>query len=120
MKLVNLDNERILAWEVQEARTFLQKMKGMVFTQKLQIGSALHIHSSKLIYPFFIAESVDVLHLDSKRQIVGIEENVYPGTEVTTYDHATSVVKLPAGRIKETETKVGQAVQFKIREEILC
>lgn len=117
MRLINIHNKRILAWQVQEAITFVEKMKELLFSYPLSFGSALHIHSGRSIYPIFHDYCVDILHLDSTQHIIGIEEDVHPGTEGRTYRSAVSVVKLPAGRVRETETKIGQAVQFKLMEE---
>lgn len=112
MKLINLDNGQVVANDVQEARTFLKRLKGLMFTKQLPSGCALHIQPCQSIHTFFMNYSIDILHLDRDYRVVATEENVAPGKIGKKVLQTASVVELPAGSIHQTDTQVGQAVQF--------
>jgi len=56
--------------------------------------------------------SIDVLYLDSNHKVIAVEKNVRPGKFGRIHRKAASVIELPIGIISETETEIGQEVQF--------
>jgi uncharacterized membrane protein (UPF0127 family) len=113
MKLVNLSNGEVLAEQVMEARTFMQRLKGLMLTKVLPAGNGLHITPCRSVHTFFMNYSIDVLHLDSGSSIVALEPDLKPGRVGKSNRTTASVVELPAGTIARTKTELGQAVQFK-------
>jgi len=118
LKLVNLDTGEILADQVLQAYSFAKRLKGLMFTRSLASGACLHIKPCRSIHTFFMNYPIDVLHLDASNRVVGIEANVQPGKVGAAYPHSVSVVELPAGRIEQAKTKIGQTVHFKPKGEI--
>ncbi len=114
--MINLNTNRILAWEIKQAKSFLQRMKG-VFSSGLPFGSALFIHRCRMVNTLFMNQAVDVLYVNECQQIVGLEQNVQPGSLVRKFRQSVSVIKLPAGTILRTETQVGQAIYLKKIEQ---
>lgn len=112
MKLVNLDNGQVIATNVQKAYTFAKRLKGLMFTSESSSGCALHIRPCRSIHTFFMNYAIDVLYLDPDQKIVEVDEYIQPRRIGKMVKKAFSVVELPAGRIKETQTTIGQAVQF--------
>lgn len=112
MAIFNLNTGRILAWDVREARSFGKRLNGLMFTSRFPSGCALHLTPCHSIHTFFMKFPIDVVYLDMKREIVGIEHRLPPGTMGKRFKHAVSVIELPAGVVEQTETKVGQAVSF--------
>lgn len=118
MRLVNLDTGEVLAEQVNEARTFLRRLKGLLFTKTLAEGNCLHIEPCRSIHTFFMNYAIDVLYLDAGGQIVAMEKNVEPGRTGGRFRNTASVVELPAGSMEHTQTKIGQTVQFYQKGEI--
>jgi uncharacterized membrane protein (UPF0127 family) len=113
LKLVNLDNGAVIGWEIRKAYTFLRRLMGLAFTKELPVGYALHIQPCRSVHTFFMNYALDVIYLDEQMKVVGCEEYLQPGKIGKQFPGVRSVVELPAGRIRETETSVGQALQFK-------
>ena len=112
MKLINLDNGQVLAQEVRLANTFFRRLKGLMFTKQLEESCGLHIQPCRSVHTFFMNYGIDVIHLDGKNKVVLLEEGLQPSKFGQANRHTVSVVELPAGRIKETQTKVGDFLEF--------
>lgn len=112
MMLINRLNGKVLANDVRRAETFWSRFKGLMFTSALRPGTALHIQPCQSIHTFFMRYSIDVLYLDSNHKVIAVEKNVRPGKFGRIHRKASSVVELPIGIVSETETEIGQEVQF--------
>ncbi|MDQ0256990.1 uncharacterized membrane protein (UPF0127 family) [Evansella vedderi] len=112
MKLVNLSNGKVIASNVNEANTFFKRLKGLMFTKMLHRDAGLHIKPCQSVHTFFMNYCLDILYIDKSDTIVAIDEAMAPGKVGRHYRKAASVIELPAGKVKETETKVGQSLKF--------
>ena len=112
MTLVNATNGRLLADDVAKAHGFATRLKGLLFTRDFPYGQALHIQPCNQIHTFFMKYSIDVLHLNERHEVVGIEENVRPGRIGRKYAGTVSVVELPSGTIDLTHTELGHKLSF--------
>lgn len=56
--------------------------------------------------------AIDVLYLNELNVVVAIDESFEPGKVGKLFSDANSVVELPSGTVKLTETKVGDEVTF--------
>jgi uncharacterized membrane protein (UPF0127 family) len=56
---------------------------------------------------------IDVLYLSEDYEIVGMDETMKPATVGKYQRRAVSVLELPAGTIKATETKIGHYLTIK-------
>ncbi|MCT4607057.1 MAG: DUF192 domain-containing protein [Marinisporobacter sp.] len=113
MKLVNLDNGQILATRVHIANTFYKRLKGLMFSKNLPPDDVLYIQPCRGIHTFFMNYNIDVLHLDSFKKVVAIEENLRPGKIGKVHPLTTEIIELPAGKIEKTQTKLGHKVKLK-------
>lgn len=112
MKAINLNNGQVLAWKVQEAFTFFKRLRGLLFTRNLCNGGALYIQPCSSVHTFFMNYSIDILYLDADQTIIGMDENLQPGHMGRKFIRTVSVVELPSGKIKETETQLGHSIKF--------
>lgn len=110
-QLVNLSNGEILANHVDEAASFWRRFRGLMFTSNFPSGGALHIKPCRSIHTFFMNYAIDVMYLDTNFEIVGIDIAIPPGKVGKSYPNANSVIELPARRVLETETKIGQYIK---------
>lgn len=112
MKLIDKETNTIISENLQVADTYFKRLKGLMFTKDLPAHNALQIIPCKEIHTFFMNYSIDVLYLDSKNNIVFIDENLKPGKIGKLVINAKSVIELRKGKIKESDIKVGQTVAF--------
>lgn len=112
MMLMNRETGKVLANDVRVARTFWSRFRGLMFTSEFRTGTALHIQPCQSIHTFFMKYSIDVLYLDSDYKVIAVEKSVRPGRFGRIHRKVSSVVELPIGKISETETEIGQEVQF--------
>jgi uncharacterized protein len=57
--------------------------------------------------------SIDVLYLSKDLEIVGLDETIKPATVGKYQKRAYSVLELPAGTIRKTDTKIGNYLTIK-------
>jgi uncharacterized membrane protein (UPF0127 family) len=119
LEVINQDNGQILAYKAQTAYSFFRRLKGLMFTRQLPAGSAIHLHPCRSVHTYFMNYSIDVLYLDSEQRVIGMEEALHPGKAGRRYRKTVSVVELPAGTIRETQTMAGHALQFENEKERL-
>lgn len=112
MRLVNLETGDVLAERVMEAKTFMKRLKGLLFSEPLPKGACLHIEPCRSIHTYWMNYAIDVLHLDDKLQVTGIETEVEPGRIGRTFSRTASVVEFPAGSLDPVRLRLGQAVAF--------
>lgn len=110
--LINLSNNQILASKMGQAYTFLRRLKGLMFTKDLPTDCALHIRPCRSVHTFFMNYSIDVLYLNANYKIVAIDEQLCPGKVGKMYAEAVSVIELPAGTARRTDTQIGHVVQL--------
>jgi uncharacterized membrane protein (UPF0127 family) len=112
LKLINLDNGKILATRVHLANTFYKRFKGLMFSRNLPPDDALYIQPCRGIHTFFMNYNIDVLHLDSLKKVVAIEKNLHPGKIGKVHPLTIEIIELPAGKIEKTQTRLGHKIQL--------
>lgn len=117
MKAINQDNGQILASRVEGAYTFIKRLRGLLFTKSLPNGDALHIQPCRSVHTFLMNYAIDILYLDKHQKVIGMDESLQPGQTGRKFRQTYSVIELPLGIIKETNTQVGQTVILKNENE---
>ena len=64
-----------------------------------------------------IAFPIDVLFLDASGTVVSLEENLGPGRFAPVRWSARTVLELPAGTLRTSQTGVGDRIEFQATEE---
>jgi uncharacterized protein len=112
MKLINKKNREILADKLEIANNPFKRMKGLLGRNSLNVGEALHIIPCKSIHSFFMKFRFDAIFLNKKNKVVYLIENM-PAWSVSKICFSSfSVVELPSGVIKESETNIGDVLEF--------
>lgn len=112
MKLINKKNEKILADNIKIANNPFSRMKGLLGKQKLNSGEGLHIMPCNSIHSCFMKFRFDAIFLNKKNEVVAFIENMPAWKFSKIYFSAYSVVELSSGIIKETETNIGDVLEF--------
>tara|TARA_B100000315_G_C14484955_1_gene544732 strand:- start:463 stop:726 length:264 start_codon:yes stop_codon:yes gene_type:complete len=78
--------------------------KALIFTFNKEKKHSLHM--------FFVFYPIDVLWLDSKKQVVDLKENFKPFSIATPKNPATFIIELPQNTINTTKTELGDTIQW--------
>ena len=62
------------------------------------------------IHMFFVFFPIDVLWLDAEQRVVAVREYMQPFSLPTTATSGVYLVEIPAGIVKESETKIGDKI----------
>ncbi|WP_407269465.1 DUF192 domain-containing protein [Radiobacillus sp. PE A8.2] len=112
MKLVNLSNDQVIAEQIGQAYSFFKRLKGLMFTDQLSLGTGLHIKPCQSVHTYFMNYSIDILYVNKNNIVVAIDEALEPGKVGKRYADAVSVIELPAGAAKKSLTRVGHNLNF--------
>ncbi|MFC4557614.1 DUF192 domain-containing protein [Virgibacillus kekensis] len=112
IELVNCSTGQVIASEMQTAYSFWRRFKGLMLVKEIPENFALHIAPCSSIHTFFMKCRIDILYLNQKNEIVGMEENFAPSKVGRLLTGVKSVIELPAGKIKASAVKIGHAVAF--------
>ena len=110
--LKNITKDKIIAEDIIVADSFFKRLKGLMFTKELSPQAGMYIYPCSSIHTFFMNYTIDVLYLDVNNKILAIDEDMKPRKVGKIVRGAVAVVELNSGRVKETNTRIGQTVQF--------
>jgi len=103
-----------LATELMIARTHWTRFRGLMATDgsRFRRGQGLWISPSHGIHTFAMRFPIDVVYLDPDRIVIHMEEEVKPWRMAAVRIKAASVLELPIGAIRESQTALGDLVDI--------
>jgi uncharacterized protein len=117
MRAFNSTKRRILGTRVREAKTLLERMRGLLGTRGLEGGEGLWIAPCASVHSFGMGYPIDVVFLDAGGTVVGLVPSLSPNRITRWFPRASGALELPAGTIGETETEPGDRVEFREEED---
>ena len=108
---VNVTRGTVLATRLEVAGTGPSRTKGLLGRDCLMPGEGLWIVPCEAVHTFFMRFPIDLVYLDRKKQIKKLCSNV-SAWRMSACLTAHSVIELPAGVIRETQTRPGDAVEI--------
>lgn len=112
MKLINKKNGWVLADNLEVADSFLKRTKGLLGRSGICRGEGLHIIPCSSIHSFFMKFDFDAVFINKKNEVVYLNKNMPAWRVSKVCFSANSVIELPAGIINETETEIGDVLEF--------
>jgi hypothetical protein len=88
-----------------------KRNKGLLGRKGLAAGEGLWIIPCESVHTFFMQFAIDLVYLDRKNKIRKICESV-PPWRLSVCLSAHSILELPAGTIRSTETQRGDTLEF--------
>ncbi len=85
---------------------------GLLGTTSLNPGCGLLIFPTQAVHTFGMKYPIDVLFLDGKKRVVGLRAAVKPYRVTPIYWRAECVLELPAGTAKDSQTAVGDVLDW--------
>lgn len=102
----NLDRGKILGERIQLADRWWSRARGLIGTT-LREGDGLLIRPCRAVHMFGMGYSIDVAFLDAGSRVVATYAELRPGRITRFHRSATAALELPAGKLAETGTGVG-------------
>jgi uncharacterized membrane protein (UPF0127 family) len=107
-----------LATNLLIARTHWTRFRGLMATDSSRFppGHGLWISPSHGIHTFAMRFPIDALYLDRDRIVIHLEEGLKPWRVAAVRVQAASVLELPTGTIRESQTVLGDQVDISFEE----
>jgi len=113
VQILNLTKGAVIAQEAQLATSLGQRIKGLLGKRSLSADEALILKPCSSIHTFFMHFAIDVLFLDKNMRIIRLTQNMSPSRLSPIVWASCMVIELPAGKISQINTHVGDRVEFK-------
>ena len=113
VQIFNVAKGAVIAQQAKLTVSFGQRMKGLLGQDSLAANEALIIKPCSSIHTFFMRFAIDVLFLDKNMQIVRLIQNMPPNRLSPIVWASKMAIELPAGKISQTNTQVGDKVVFR-------
>ena len=107
----NLTRETIIAERAEVASSGPKRSKGLLGRKALDPGGGMWIIPCESVHTFFMQFALDLIYLDRKHRIKKLRSNVGPW-RVSACLTAHSIIELPCGTIKDSESRVGDLLQL--------
>ena len=112
-EIMNVTRNICLAKKAHIAQTPWKRVVGLLGRKALPEEGALVIKPCNSIHTFFMAFTIDVLFLDPQNKIVKAIKNMSPNRLSPIVWTSKMVIELPAGRISQTRTQIGDRLEFR-------
>ena len=111
LRVTNLTRNTMLATCMEVAESAAMRNKGLLGRKQLAPGEGLWISPCEAVHTFWMKFPIDLVYLDRKNRIRKLVSAV-PPWRLSACLRAHSVVELPAGTIRETQTQPGDTLEF--------
>ena len=109
MKIFNLTKNKLIASNAKEPSSPLAEAVGLIGARK---ASAFILKTRFGIHTFGLLFSIDVLILDKENKVARMRENLKPFRFFIWKPHYNTVIELPGGSIKKSNTTIGDKLSF--------
>ncbi|HDD31894.1 MAG TPA: DUF192 domain-containing protein [Thermococcus litoralis] len=118
--LINKTKSKIWSGRVKVADTFFRRFRGLMLKPTIDYALVFvlpretRINAS--IHMFFMLQSIDVIFLDSSREIVDLKR-AHPWRIYMPRESAKYIIEAPLGVIDYLNAEIGDEVDWKVEEE---
>lgn len=113
-RITNQTRGQLLACNALLAKTYWQRMLGLMGRKSLAQGEGLIIYPCSSVHTHWMRFAIDIIYVNKDNVIVGIDSNLQPWRIGMFYRHIQYVVELPAGTAAGTSTQVGDRLVLEI------
>jgi uncharacterized membrane protein (UPF0127 family) len=111
LQVRNITRDSVLATRLQVADSSPKRNKGLLGRSSLAPGEGLWILPCEAVHTFGMRFSIDLVYLDSKNRIRKLCARV-PPWRLSACFSAHSILELPSGAIRASETRLGDTLEF--------
>ena len=102
----------LIANEVKEAKSFMARLRGLMYKKDLPSGEALLIKPCDSIHTFGMRFAIDVLFIDSAGTILRAVHSLKPGKVIGPVRKAIAVLEMISGSLPGEIELEGKTVRF--------
>jgi uncharacterized membrane protein (UPF0127 family) len=113
LQVSNLTRNTVLASCIEVADSAGKRSKGLLGRERLFPGEGLWIIPCEAVHTFWMRFPIDLVYLDRKKRIRKLRGEVRPW-RLSACLSAHSVLELPSGTIRETQTEPGDTLEFSV------
>lgn len=110
-KISNVTRGSILADRVEVADHGAQRSKGLLGRAGLGAGEGLWILPCEAVHTFGMRFPIDLVYIDRKKRVKKVRSDVVPW-RMSACLSAHSVVELPRGTVRASQTSSGDSLEF--------
>jgi len=111
LRVSNLTRNTVLATSMEVANTDSKRRKGLLGREGLSSGEGLWLCPCEAVHTFWMRFPIDLVYLDRKNRIRELTSDVRPW-RLSGCFRAHSVIELPSGTIRATQTQPGDILEF--------
>lgn len=112
MRIINTSRGVALADQCELARSFLARGRGLMGRPSLAVGAGMLIDPCSSVHTFFMQFPIDVIFLDRRHVVVGLQAAMPPNRPYAGAWRARATLELPAGVIAATGTQIGDQIHI--------
>jgi len=112
MSAINQTKKTVLALDIRVARSFFERVRGLIGSSSLEPGEGFLIPSCKGIHTFGMNYPIDAIYINRGGEVIGIMSHLAPNSIGIVNFRAHSVLELPPGVIEGTHTEVGDLISI--------
>jgi len=111
VRVSNLTRNTLIASCMEVADSGSRRSKGLLGRERLAPGEGLWILPCEAVHTFWMRFPIDLIYLDRGKHIKKLRSEVKPW-RLSGCLSAHSVLELPPGTIRETQTRAGDTLEF--------
>jgi len=102
------------------ARTHWTRFRGLMAMDgsRFRKGQGLWISPSRGVHTFAMRFAIDVVYLNQERVVIHLEEELKPWRMAAIRIQSQSILELPVGTIRESQTTLGDQVDIFLERPI--
>jgi uncharacterized membrane protein (UPF0127 family) len=117
LRVSNLTRNTELATSMEVANTNSKRRKGLLGREGLSSGGGLWICPCESVHTFWMRFPIDLVYLDRKNRIRKLVNEVRPW-RLSACLRAHSVLELPSGTIRATQTQRGDILEISAASKV--
>jgi uncharacterized membrane protein (UPF0127 family) len=110
--VTNISRGTIIAANAAEARSFGEKLFGLMGKPGMATDAALIIYHTNWIHTFWMRFALDLIYLDPQGTVVGLEAGLAANRFGKPFWKAQTTIELCAGTIYASRTELGDQVRI--------
>ena len=113
LRVLNLTRGTVVVAELDVANHGASRRKGLLGRKHFSEGEGLWIRPCEAVHTFFMNFPIDLVYLDRSYRVLKVRSGV-PAWRISACLRATSVIEVPAGTIRVTQTQRGDRLEFSV------
>jgi uncharacterized membrane protein (UPF0127 family) len=116
LRVSNITRNTVLATRMEVADTSEKRNIGLLGRKGLGSGEGLWIIPCESVHTFFMKFPIDLVYLDRNKEIKKLRDAV-PAWRLSACLSAHSILELPAGTIRSSQSQLGDILEFSPSEK---